>query len=110
MQDFSNIEGYSSIPIASINSLSAIDDDGHDYPSLSKLASSMFPTIAYGIDTKFDKKYLKQIGVVVVKATKSGTNGEKIDFQVVESFIGSLDKNARDEITKGSIFIDNVVN
>ena len=97
-----------SIPIAStsfISSMSLIDVD-----SLSRRSARQFPSINYYNAGHFDKTNLKKIGVVVFKAFRDTGNFGKISFQLLESFVGELDRNAQDEITKANIFIDNVVN
>ena len=38
------------------------------------------------------------------------SNNNKIAFEPVEAFIGSLDRTARDPVTGASIFIDKIVN
>lgn len=58
----------------------------------------------------YDPAHLKQIGVVVFKAYADADNNGKLNFTLLESFVGSLKKNARDPITKANIFIDDVVN
>ena len=78
--------------------------------TVSKQAASYFPTISYSNSKYIDRSYLKQIGVVVFKMFKDTSANETINFQPVEAFIGSLDKNEKDPVTKKSIFIDNVVN
>jgi len=78
--------------------------------SWSKVLSQVFPTINYKNKTRLDKKYLKQIGVVVLQAYCDTANSSKIGFKVIESFIGSLDKDATDETTNKKIFIDDIVN
>lgn len=84
--------------------------DGHDAASLSRLATMQFPHINYASDGHFDASTMKMIGVVVFKAFKDVDNGGKIGFELLESFIGSLDRHARDPITNADIFIDDVVN
>lgn len=75
----------------------------------SEVAAEYFPTIKF-INDRLDRKYLKQIGIVVFKVFKDTANEDKISFQPVESFVGSLDRKARDETTGERIFIDDIVN
>ena len=44
------------------------------------------------------------------KVYRDSANNNKISFIPVESFIGSLDRFARDETTNDRIFIDDIVN
>ena len=108
--DFEDIDKYVSLPIASLNSFGAADDDGHNAESLSRQSCQHFPVITYGQDGHFDNTHLKHIGIVVAKMHKTTDTMPKIGFQIVESFVGSLDKNERDTVTKASLFIDNIVN
>ena len=83
-----------SLPIAStsfLSNVSLIDID-----SVSRTAASYFPAINFYTADHFDKENLKKIGIVVFKTFRDTSNNGKIGFQVLESFIGSLDKNARD--------------
>jgi hypothetical protein len=62
------------------------------------------------IGDRLDRQYLNQIGVVVFKAFKDSANENKISFIPVESFVGSLDRSAKDESSGERIFIDDIVN
>lgn len=60
------------------------------------------------VDGKFKPFICNDIAVVVFKAFVSTEDG-KIDFEPVETFVGSLDPNGRNE--KGlSTFIDTIIN
>lgn len=96
-----------SIPLSS--SFSIFDEENFDN-SLSKKLVSYFPNILYNSDNSFDREHLKKIGIIVLKAYNDTTNDNRIGFEVLESFIGSLDKNARNSITNANEFIDNIVN
>ena len=78
--------------------------------SLSRRASMTFPDINYDGPSHFKQDHLKKIGIAVFKAFRDTDNNDKINFSLVENFVGSLDPSARDPITQSSIFIDNVVN
>lgn len=99
--DFENILSNFSCPIES----SEVETE-----TLSKSAASFFPSMKFYTENRLDRTYLKQIGIVVFKMVSNPSNDGKIDFVPVESFIGSLDKKAKDPITGKSIFIDTVVN
>ena len=78
--------------------------------SLSRRASMQFPLIDYDGMSHFSRDHLKDIGIVVFKAYKDADNNGKVNFALLESFVGSFDKYARDPVTKADRFIDNVVN
>ena len=107
-QSMSGLSAQMSTPIAStslISSMSIVDVD-----SLSRRSAKQFPAINYYNAGHFDQTNLKKIGVLVFKAFKDTSNYGKISFQLLESFVGSLDKHAQDQTTKANIFIDNIVN
>lgn len=78
--------------------------------SLSRKASLLFPSIDYSSTGNFKKDHLKKIGIAVFKAFKDLDNNSKVNFELVESFIGSLDPTSKDPLTKANLFIDDVVN
>lgn len=78
--------------------------------TVSKIAAKFFPSIRFYSEKHLDKTYLKQIGIVVFKMVADQSNDGRINFTPVESFIGSLDRKAKDPISGKNIFIDNVVN
>lgn len=80
----------------------------NDY-TVSKDAASHFPTIGYDEFTKLDSSALKYIGIVVYKVMKDPASPQRIQFQLQESFIGSLDRQAKNQFGQ-TMFIDNVVN
>lgn len=107
--NFDDVDVHSVIPMASVPAIS-VDSTGYNYVSLSQIAASMFPTINFNGPSHFDNTYLKCIGVVVFKAYMDVDNNNKLNFELLESFIGSLSKNARDIVTNADMFIDNVIN
>lgn len=74
------------------------------------IATQYFPTITRNHYGNFDKQYLKQVGVVVFRAVRDTANDNKVKLTPVESFVGSLDRNAKDRTTSKNIFIDDIVN
>ena len=78
--------------------------------TLSKMAADCFPQIEYAVSSHFDKEHFKKIGVVVLSAYIDNANNKKLNFSVLESFVGSLDKTAKSISDNSSIFIDNIVN
>src|SRR5574344_650001 len=81
-----------------------LDDD-----SISKYSASAFPLFNYVDYEYFDREHLKDVGLVVFKAFSDSANDGKMNYLPVESFIGSLDKDAKDRMTGGSKFIDDIV-
>ena len=69
-----------------------------------------FPLIDYDGVSHFSREHLKKVGIVVFKAYQDADNNGKVNFALLESFVGSFDKYARDPVTKADLFIDNVVN
>lgn len=94
-------------PFAS--TVSIYDDTQYD-DSWTKEFSQYFPSIAYNSDNTFDVTHLKKIGIIVVKAFQDTANNNTLNFQILESFVGSLDKNAKNQISHKTEFIDNIVN
>lgn len=84
--------------------------DEIEFLTMSKTASMLFPTITMRNENCLDRKYLKQIGVVVLQAFEDHANNNKISFNVLESFVGSLDKDAVDDDTKAGIYIGDIIN
>lgn len=80
----------------------------NDY-TVSQFASEHFPTLKF-ISDRLDRQYLNQIGIVVFKLYKDSANDDRISFSPIESFVGSLDRNAKDQDSGNNIFIDDVVN
>ena len=91
--------------------------------SVGKLViESCFPQVSYGkvcqseIDgadyytNELDKTYLNQIGVVVCRMYANPNNDNRVAFDVVESFVGSLNPNAKDSVTGASIYIGDKIN
>lgn len=111
--DESNISSMNNIPSLSVLSsnfaqqLAASDSVSE---TVSKIAAKFFPSIRFYSEKHLDKTYLKQIGIVVFKMVADQSNDGRINFTPVESFVGSLDRKAKDPISGKNIFIDNVVN
>lgn len=58
----------------------------------------------------FNREFFKQIGIVVFKAYIDTASNNKVNFDAVEAFVGSLDPNATNLANGSNIFIDNIVN
>jgi len=78
--------------------------------SLTMRAASQFPALYFNENGILDRENLKKIGVVVLKAYVDPMAGNKINFTILESFVGELDKNAKDPVTSATTFIDYIVN
>ena len=76
-----------------------------------QLANNYFTPIEFDAETNTLKRNnLKDIGVVVFKTYIDPTEGNKIRFELVESFVGSLYKDDKDPNTGVTKFIDTIVN
>lgn len=78
--------------------------------TVSKTAAKFFPPIKFLSENRLDRTYLKQIGIVVFKMVSDSSNDGLINFVPVESFVGSLNRKAKDPISGKNIFIDTIVN
>ena len=77
--------------------------------TLAQEANTFFPTIDFE-DDKFDRTNLRKIGVVVYKMYLDSSEGNKINYEPVEAFAGSLCRDDADPNTGNTTFIDKVVN
>lgn len=74
-------------------------------------AANYFATIQPSTDGEgFDPEHLKDIGVVVYRAYLDPTEGNKVNFEAVEAFCGSLYKEDKDPNTGVTKFIDTIIN
>ena len=85
--------------------------DGDDAlpETVSLEANSYFPTIEFN-DGHFDRTHMKKIGVVVYKMFVDSSEGNKINFEPVEAYAGSLFKDDKDPDTGVTTFIDTIIN
>ena len=105
----------------------AADGDDNLPQTISFDANGFFPTISYGsvpienpteqqikdgetLVGAFDRSNLKKIGVVVYKAFIDPGEGNKIAFEPVEAFAGSLFKEDKNINTGVTEFIDTIIN
>lgn len=88
------------------------DDDLPETVSLE--ANSYFPTIGMAADEngdlRIERDNLKKIGLVVYKMYLDPTEGNKISFEPVEAYAGSLYRDDKDPNTGVTTFIDTIVN
>lgn len=106
----------------------AADGDDNLPDTVSQNANGYFPSISYGtipiegltqeeIDAgaetmrgAFDRANLKKIGVIIYKAYIDPSEGNKISFEAVEAFAGSLFKEDKNINTGVTEFIDTIIN
>ena len=90
----------------------ALDGDDSLPGTLSFDANGYFPSISYLTEGTgaFDRENLKKIGVVVYKMYLDPGEGNKINFEPVEAFAGSLYRDDKDETTGVTTFIDDIIN
>lgn len=84
--------------------------DNPDIETVSDEAAGYFNTIQFKDDGTVDRDNMYDIGVVVFRAYVDESEGNKVSMAAVESFVGSLDKNAIDANTGVTKFIDTIVN
>lgn len=90
------------------------DGDDNVPDTLSREANEFFPTIttfqdAHG-NMRFDRDHMKKIGVVVYKMFIDPSENNKINFEPVEAYAGSLCRTDKDSTTGTTTFIDTIVN
>ena len=90
---------------------SALDGDPKLPDTVSFQANEYFSTIEFDTNTNtFKRDNLKDIGVIVFKAYLNASEGNKISFEPVEAFCGSLYKDDKDINTGVTKFIDTIIN
>lgn len=77
--------------------------------TVSQEANSYFPTVEFD-GSNFVRDNLKKIGVVVYKMFLDPSEGNKINFEPVEAYAGSLCKTDKDPNTGATTFIDTIIN
>ena len=87
-----------------------IFSDDPEIETLAQEAAGYFSTIQYDDVGRLDRDNMYNIGVIVFKAYLDASEGNKISFNAVESFVGSLDRNAVNPNTNVTTFIDTIVN
>lgn len=78
--------------------------------SMTMRTASYFPALYFNEENYLDREHLKKIGIVVLKAYLDPSEGNKINFDTVEAFVGELNPKAINPATKATTFIDNIVN
>lgn len=87
-----------------------LDADNKDALTLSKYAMGFFPTIDIQPDGSFARDRLTNIGVVVFRGFVDPEAGNKVKYEPVEAFAGSLKSDDVDPTTGTSRFIDDIIN
>ncbi len=87
-----------------------LEEGNKDALTISKYAAGFFPTIGFNPDGSFDRDRLKNIGVVVFKGWVDAESGNKVKYEPIEAFAGSLKSDDVDSTTGKSRFIDDIVN
>ncbi len=99
----------SGIPFGVVGSSENLDTSAFR-DSLTMRGNDYFPALFFNDDGVIDREHLKEIGIVVFKVYVDANQSSKVSYQVVESFVGSLDPNAINPSTHASTFIDRIVN
>lgn len=77
-------------------------------------ANEYFPTISLAADEngdlRFERDSLKKIGLVVYKMYLDPSEGNKVSFEPVEAYAGSLGRDDKDPNTGVTTFMDTIVN
>ena len=87
-----------------------LPEGNKDALTISKYAMGFFPTVNIAADGSFERDRLKNIGVVVFRGFVDAESGNKIKYEPVEAFAGSLKSDDVDPTTGVSRFIDDIVN
>lgn len=77
--------------------------------TVSQEANSYFPTIEFDGE-RFDRTHMKKIGVVVYRMYMDPAEGNKVNFEPVEAYAGSLCRTDKDPNTGATTFIDDIIN
>ena len=87
-----------------------IDYDDSVPETIALDAANYFSTIHPAEDGGFEADHLKDIGVVVYRCYLDPAEGNKVSYEPVEAFCGSLFKDDKDPNTGVTKFIDTIVN
>lgn len=91
-----------------------LDGDDNVPDTLSREANEFFPTIITVTDAngeiRFDRDHMKKIGVIVYKMFVDPSVNNKINFEPVEAYAGSLCRTDKDSTTGVTTFIDTIIN
>lgn len=87
-----------------------IDFDDSVPETMSLNAATFFSTIQPESDGGFEAEHMKDIGVVVYKCYLDPAEGNKVTYEPVEAYCGSLCKDDKDPNTGVTKFIDTIIN
>lgn len=91
--------------------IKSVNGDTDIPDTLALNANQFFPTIQPASDGEgYDPENLKDIGVVVYKLYLDPSEGNKVSYEAVEAFCGSLCKDDVDPNTGMTKFIDTIIN
>ena len=72
-------------------------------------AVSQFPRIGFARSDSLEREYLKKVGLVVFEARRAEGDSSAVEFVPLESYVGSLDRNAKSS-SGASEYLGDVVN
>jgi len=93
------------------NEWHGVDGDDSIPNTMALDANGYFASIQPAADgVGFDPEHLKDIGVVVFKTYLDPSEGNKVSYEPIEAFCGSLYKDDKDPNTGVTKFIDTIIN
>lgn len=94
-----------------VNEWKGVDGDDSIPTTLALDANNYFASIQPASDGEgFDAEHLKDIGVVVYRTYLDPSEGNKVSYEPVEAYCGSLYKDDKDPNTGVTKFIDTIIN
>ena len=106
----SEISDNNGLKLTNVSYVNPISGTDFQKPSLARSLGALFPTIQTDEDGNLEEYFLKQIMVVVCKTFEDVAQAGKTGVQILESFVGSLNRSAINNSTGESIFIGDIVN
>ena len=92
------------------NLANPLGSENPDIWTTGKAACENFPKIITGADGNLERKYLKQIGLVVFRMVRDASMENLVRLVPAESYVGSLDPTDKDPVTNKSTYIGNQIN
>jgi len=94
-----------------VNEWKGVDGDDSIPDTLALDANNYFASIQPAADGEgFDAEHLKDIGVIVYRTYLDPSEGNKVSYEPVEAYCGSLYKDDKDPNTGVTKFIDTIIN
>jgi hypothetical protein len=106
-------EGWRYVNFVEIDEKNLANPLGSENPDIwttGRAACENFPNIITGADGTLERKYLKQIGLVVFRMVRDASMENLVRLVPAESYVGSLDPTDKDPVTNKSTYIGNQVN